>query len=148
MGRRLTFGAVVCAVLAAAGCSSSKPPTASSGQEPGSGQSAKPVTASALHCPADAQLEAAWQKASAAVRRSWADGTAAISGFNSVSCWNSYDVAQPSGNASGLFVFSRHGGEHLLAPTELRQFSQMVCSSKQVPAGFENVAAGPANCQP
>jgi hypothetical protein len=159
MAGKLALGVAVCAmVAAAAGCSGSRPPATH-----GSGQPARPVPASALRCPPSAQLEAAWKSAPSSVRQSWTSGAAgfagtggtagpgeatSISGFNSVSCWDSYDVAQPAGNGDGLFVFSVGSRVHLLSPAELQRFSKVVCSSTRAPSNFRNVAAGPANCQP
>jgi hypothetical protein len=100
-------------------------------------------------CPGSAQLMVAWNAASASAFRSQSIGKGlTISGFNDISCWRGWVVASPIANANGTTEFSEQGGLHLLSGTEIRQFNDAVCSSRDSPRAWKNPAAGPATCSP
>ncbi len=89
-------------------------------------------------CPNSAQLLSAWNAAPAAVRDSWAG--VQITGFNYITCWNGWVVAQPISPSpgNGVIVFSLAGNLHLITTAELnQQFTQEVCSSPNAPPSWK-----------
>lgn len=89
-------------------------------------------------CPNSAQLLSAWNAAPAAVRDSWAG--VQITGFNYITCWNGWVVAQPISPSpgNGLIVFSLTGKLHLITTAELQQtFTPEVCSSPDAPPDWK-----------
>jgi hypothetical protein len=98
-------------------------------------------------CPGSAALLAAWHAAPASAfqAQSIAPGLQ-VSGFNNISCWHGWIVADPIANANGSVVFGSSGGLHLLSSTERRQFNNAVCATASAPAAWKSPAAGPASC--
>jgi hypothetical protein len=96
------------------------------------------VPSISLTCPNSAQLLSAWNAAPATVRDSWAG--VQITGFDYITCWNGWVVAQPISPSpgNGLIVFSLTGNLHLITTAELQQtFTPEVCSSPDAPPDWK-----------
>jgi len=90
---------------------------------------------------------AAWQAAPASAFQAQGIATGMqVSGFEDISCWEGWVVADPIMNANGSAVFGSRGGLHLLSGAGMRQFNAAVCSSTQAPADWKSPVAGPAIC--
>jgi len=98
-------------------------------------------------CPGSAALLAAWGAAPASAFQ--AQGIAPglqVSGFNGITCWHGWIVADPIANGNGAAVFGSSGGLHVLPGAGMRQFNSSVCAAAAAPAGWKNPATGPAVC--
>jgi hypothetical protein len=91
----------------------------------------------ATACPDSSQLLSAWNAAPETVRQSWTPVT--ITGFNYISCWRTWVVADPVSPSpgNGEFVFSQSPTLHLITVTELQQvFQPEVCAAADAPPGW------------
>lgn len=102
--------------------------------------------AQACEKPTAAQLLTAWRAAPAAVRGGWADPSAAMTGFDSIECWEDWVVAEATGEGDGEIVFSWSGGLHPVPESDLQQFSDTVCKDPTAPLGWKSPDLGPAVC--
>jgi hypothetical protein len=98
-------------------------------------------------CPGSAALMTAWNVAPASTfqARSIAPGLQ-VSGFNNISCWHGWVVADPITNANGSAVFGSSGGLHLLSSAEIRQFNSAVCAASTSPTDWKSETVGVVAC--
>lgn len=105
-----------------------------------------PETSGPAGCPGSAALTAAWNAAPASTLQAQSISRIPISGFDEISCWQGWVVADPIGNANGTAVFGTQDGLHMLTADQLQQFTKAVCTTPGAPADWNNPAAGPASC--
>jgi hypothetical protein len=105
-----------------------------------------PTMATPAQCPTSAQLLAAWQ-ASPGVYPPDPQVSNELTGFDGITCWRNWVVANVVGNSNGTFVFDQTGGLHADSQAELDDFSVEVCADPSAgPGDWTNPADGPANC--
>jgi hypothetical protein len=96
--------------------------------------------------PSSAQLVAVFDGTPAKVKDGWAAPGAAIFGFDGITCWKAWVVAQASGSGSGGMVFSIAGGLHLMPQADMQTFSETVCADPGSPKAWQGPDSGLAVC--
>jgi hypothetical protein len=102
--------------------------------------------AAACAKPTSAQLLDAFYAATATVQDGWAASGAKLYGFDNISCWKAWVVADASGSGNGNMVFSTVGGLHLMPESDMQQFSATVCSDSTAPQSWKGPDTGLAVC--
>ena len=102
--------------------------------------------AAACTNPTSAQLLVAFNAATVTVQDGWAASGAKLYGFDNISCWKAWVVADAAGSGNGSMVFSTVGGLHLMPESDVQEFSATVCSDSTAPQAWKGPDTGLAVC--